>query len=369
MPSQFLWSPFSVLGPHPLEGRSVLLYTYICFLFELGSTALWKGIIFQSFVGPQDISVHEGKEYPPFAAFQVNSHSSHFSQLQFIIRGLHACCIPLTALSHKVIAKTHTTPKRPPPLYMAWITVERLKEKKTQRGMGGFLLLRGSRLGAECFSPSFGLAREPGGPYSVDSHMHRVILQGWLRFLICPIINLLPVVQILSFSPHRSQQSRENYLINCLGAVEAAWQGGAALLCQTGVIIFSLQAEHIIAVCCKAGMCMHACNRQLIIPMTAAAGRVGKGASTALSMWPREGVMPAAFHWGDFSAHELFSNEDFLQWMLIDTASCAPVIWTVGSTRSTMSGCLKAQFSSSAKQGSYHLIFSSLSKESHSESE
>lgn len=150
--------------------------------------------------------------------------------------------------------------------------------------MGGFLLLRGSRLGAECFSPSFGLAREPGGPYSVDSHVHRVILQGWLRFLICPIINLLPVVQILSFSPHRSQQSRENYLINCLGAVEAAWQGGAALLCQTGVIIFSLQAEHIIAVCCKAGMCMHACNRQLIIPMTAAAGGVGKGASTALSM-------------------------------------------------------------------------------------
>lgn len=185
MPSQFLWSPFSVLGPCPLEGRSVLLYTYICFLFELGSTALWKGIIFQSFVGPQDISVHEGKEYPPFAAFQVNSHSSHFSQLQFIIRGLCACCIPLTALSHKVIAKTHTTPKRPHPLYMAWITVKRLKEKKTQRGMRGFLLFRGSCLGAECVSPPFGLAREPGGPYSVDNHVHRVILQGWLRFLIC----------------------------------------------------------------------------------------------------------------------------------------------------------------------------------------
>lgn len=92
------------------------------------------------------------------------------------------------------------------------------------------------------------------------------------------------MVQILSFSPHRSQQSRENYSINCLAAVEAAWQGGAALLCQTGDVIFSLQAEHTIAVRCEAGMCMHACNRQLIILMTAAAGGAGKGVPTSPSM-------------------------------------------------------------------------------------
>lgn len=134
VPSWFLWSPFSVFRPCPLEGRSVLLYTCICFQFELGSIALWKRIIFQSFVGPQDISVHEGKEYPPFAAFQVSSHSNHFSQLQFIIGGLCVCCIPLTALSHKVTAKKHSTPKRPPPLYMAWITVNRRLKKKKGHG-------------------------------------------------------------------------------------------------------------------------------------------------------------------------------------------------------------------------------------------
>lgn len=183
--------------------------------------------------------------------------------------------------------------------------------------MGGFLLLWGSRSGAKCFSPPFGMTREPGGPQSVDTYVHTVILQGWLSFLIHPTINLLPMVQILSFSPHCTQQSRENYSINCLAAAGAAWQGGAALLCQTGDINFSLWAEHITAVCCKAGKCMHACNRQLIIPMTAAVWGTGKGVPTAPTMWPREGITPATLQWGSFSAHDLFSNEDFLHWMCV----------------------------------------------------
>lgn len=125
------------------------------------------------------------------------------------------------------------------------------------------------------------MTREPGGPWFVDAHVNMVIPEGWLRFLIHPAINLLLMVQILPFPPHCPQQSRENYSINCLAVAGAAWQGGTALLRQTRDINFSLWAERITAVCCEAGKCMHACNRQLIIPMTAAAGGAGKGAPTA----------------------------------------------------------------------------------------
>lgn len=125
MPSWFLWSPFFVLGPRPLEGRSVLLYTYICFRFELGNVTLWKGIIFQSFIGPQDISVHGGKEYPPFAAFQISSHSSHFFSVVIHYRGPPRALHPRNSSVSQGYCKRHSTPKRPPPLYMAWIMLRR----------------------------------------------------------------------------------------------------------------------------------------------------------------------------------------------------------------------------------------------------
>ena len=81
------------------------------------------------------------------------------------------------------------------------------------------------------------MTREPGGPWFVDAHVNMVIPEG---FLIHLAINLLLTVQILSFSPHCTKQSRENYSINRLAVAGAAWQGGTALLRQTRDINFSL---------------------------------------------------------------------------------------------------------------------------------
>lgn len=127
-------------------------------------------------------------------------------------------------------------------------------------------------------------------PGFFDAHANMVIPEGWLC-LIHPAINLLPTAQILSFPPRRPQQSKENHSVNCLAVAGAAWQGGAALLRQTRAINASLRAERIRAVCSEAGKCMHACNRQLIIPMTAAGG-AGKGVPSA-PPGPRLPVTPA----------------------------------------------------------------------------
>lgn len=218
-----------------------------------------------------------------------------------------------------------------------------------RRGIGGILLLWGSSSWRKCFSPLLGMTREPGGPWFVDAHVNMVIPEGWLRFLIHPAINLLLMVQILSFPPHCPQQSRENYSINCLAVAGAAWQGGTALLRQTRDINFSLWAERITAVCCEAGKCMHACNRQLIIPMTAAAGGAGKGVPTA----PRRRLLPVTppgSHAGDPAPRGFLSPWLVLKWGLPPTdayiqggESCALLIWTGGFTRSAMAGCLKTQ--------------------------
>lgn len=71
---------------------------------------------------------------------------------------------------------------------------------------------------------------EPGGPWFFDAHVNVVIPEGWLR-LIHPAINLLLMVQILSFPPHCPQQSREDHSINCLAVAGAAWQGGVLPFC------------------------------------------------------------------------------------------------------------------------------------------
>lgn len=210
-----------------------------------------------------------------------------------------------------------------------------------------YLLLWRSSLWRKCFSPLLGMTREPGGPWLVDAHVNMVIPEGWLC-LIHPAINLLPMVQILSFPPHRHQQSRENHSINFLAVAGAAWQGGTALLRQSRDINFSLWAERITAVCSEAGKCMHACNRQLIIPMTAA----GQGERCAQRPMRRLHATPAGSHAGDpsrgdFSAHGWLPNEDFLRWMLV-FQSCAPLIWAVGFARFATDGCLKTQCASSS---------------------
>lgn len=197
------------------------------------------------------------------------------------------------------------------------------------------------------------MTREPGGPWFFDAHVNTVIPEGWLC-LIHPAINLLLMVQILSFPPHCPQQSRENYSINCLAVAGAAWQGGTALLHQTRDINFSLWAEHITAVCSEAGKCMHACNRQLIIPMTAAAGGAGKGVPIAPCR-RRLHVTPGGSHAGDPVPRGFLSPWLALKWGLspLDAyiqggESCALLIWTVGFTRSVMDGCLKIQCASSS---------------------
>lgn len=137
------------------------------------------------------------------------------------------------------------------------------------------------------------MTREPGGPWFVDAHVNMVIPGGWLSFLIRPAINLLLMAQILSFPPHCPQQSRENYSIDCLAVAGVTRQGGTALLCQTRDINFSLWAERITAVRCEAGKCMHAWNRQLIIPMTAAGGEWGRCAHRSAPPPPSPACDPA----------------------------------------------------------------------------
>lgn len=222
------------------------------------------------------------------------------------------------------------------------------KKEKKRRGIGDFSLLSGSSSWAICFSPLLGMTREPGGPWFVDAHVNMVIPGGWLSFLIHPAINLLLMAQILSFPPHCPQQSRENYSIDCLAVAGVTGQGGTALLCQTRDINFSLWAERITAVRCEAGKCMHAWNRQLIIPMTAAGGS-GEGAPTALHRHRR--LLPVTLpgsHAGDPVPRGFLSPWLVLKWGLppMDTyiqggKSCALLIWSVDFTRAAIASYLK----------------------------
>lgn len=146
-------------------------------------------------------------------------------------------------------------------------------------------------------------------------------------------INLLPMVQILSFPPHCPQQSRENYSINCLAVAGAAWQGGTALVCQTRDINFCLRAEPFGLCAVRQGSaCMH---------VTAAdhshdscwGSRKGVPIAPCRLQWPRQQPCQGgtrspwlALKWGvpPLGAHIQHGQ------------SCALLIWALGFTRSAM---------------------------------